>query len=96
MEALGKKLFFETRLSADGTVSCATCHDVTRGFTDQRPTSEGIKGQLGRRNAPNTMNAVLLGGASMLIGASAVHFVDARESEEQARVTPPPPTSEPA
>ena len=34
--ALGKKLYFDTRLSADGTVACATCHDVSRGFTDQR------------------------------------------------------------
>jgi cytochrome c peroxidase len=34
---LGRKLYFDTRLSRDGTVSCATCHDVTRGFTDQRP-----------------------------------------------------------
>lgn len=58
--ALGKKLFFDKRLSADGTVSCATCHDVTRAFTDQRTTSEGIGGRLGRRNAPTTMNAVLL------------------------------------
>ena len=46
--ALGRKLYFDTRLSKDGTVSCATCHDVTRGFTDQRPDSEGIGGQLGR------------------------------------------------
>lgn len=58
--ALGKKLFFDTRLSRDGTVSCATCHDVTRGFTDQRPTSEGIGGQIGRRNAPTTLNTALL------------------------------------
>jgi cytochrome c peroxidase len=55
--ALGRKLYFDTRLSADNTVSCATCHDVSRGFTDQRPTSEGIRDQLGRRNAPTTMNA---------------------------------------
>ena len=58
--ALGKKLFFEKRLSKDGTVACATCHDVTRGFTDQRAVSEGIGGQLGRRNAPTTLNTVLL------------------------------------
>ncbi len=58
--ALGKKLFFDKRLSKSGTVSCATCHDVTRGFTDQRPTSEGIGGKLGRRNAPTTMNTALL------------------------------------
>ena len=58
--ALGKKLFFDKRLSRDGTVSCATCHDVTRAFTDQRATSEGIGAKLGRRNAPTTMNTVLL------------------------------------
>jgi len=58
--ALGRKLYFEPKLSRDGTVSCATCHDVTRGFTDQRKVSEGIAGQLGRRNAPTTLNVVLL------------------------------------
>ena len=56
---LGRKLYFDTRLSADGTVSCATCHDVSRAFTDQRPVSEGIRDQLGKRNAPTTMNALL-------------------------------------
>ncbi|MGB2807145.1 MAG: cytochrome c peroxidase [Sedimentisphaerales bacterium] len=58
--ALGSKLYFDKRLSADGTVSCATCHDVTRGFTDQLAVSEGIKKQLGRRNAPTTLNVTLL------------------------------------
>ncbi len=57
---LGRKLYFDTRLSHDGTVSCATCHDITRGFTDQRTTSEGIANQLGRRNAPTTLNVALL------------------------------------
>jgi len=58
--ALGRKLYFDKRLSDDGTVSCATCHDVTRGFTDQRATSEGIGGQLGKRNAPTVLNTALL------------------------------------
>ena len=58
--ALGRKLFFETRLSRDGSVACATCHDVTRAFVDHRKVSEGIDNQLGRRNAPVTMNVVLL------------------------------------
>jgi len=57
---LGHKLYFDTRLSADGTVSCATCHDVTRGFTDQLATSEGIEDQKGRRNSPTTLNVALL------------------------------------
>jgi cytochrome c peroxidase len=58
--ALGRKLYFDKRLSKDGTVSCATCHDVTRGFTDQRKVSEGIKDQNGTRNAPTTLNVALL------------------------------------
>lgn len=58
--ALGQKLFFDVRLSRDDTVACATCHDVARSFTDLRPVSEGIGGQLGRRNAPTVMNAVLV------------------------------------
>ncbi len=58
--ALGRKLYFDKRLSDDGSVSCATCHDVTRGFTDQLAVSKGIGGQLGKRNAPTTLNAVLL------------------------------------
>jgi cytochrome c peroxidase len=57
--ALGRKLFFDTRLSRDGTVSCATCHDVSRGFTDHRNVSEGVGDKLGRRSAPTVMNAVL-------------------------------------
>jgi len=58
--ALGRKLYFDVRLSEDGTVSCATCHDVTRGFSDQIPTSEGIRKQFGKRNAPTNLNASLL------------------------------------
>jgi cytochrome c peroxidase len=54
---LGRKLYFDLHLSKDGTVACATCHDVAKGFTDQRPVSEGIGDQLGRRNAPTTLNA---------------------------------------
>jgi len=57
---LGRKLYFDTRLSKDGTVSCATCHDVTRGFTDQLKVSEGIGKQLGQRNAPTVLNTALL------------------------------------
>jgi cytochrome c peroxidase len=58
--ALGRKLYFDKRLSADGTVSCATCHDVTRGFADQLPTSIGIGAQVGKRNAPTVLNTALL------------------------------------
>jgi cytochrome c peroxidase len=56
--ALGEKLFFDGRLSADGTVACSTCHDPARAFTDRRPTSIGIKGRIGQRNAPTILNAL--------------------------------------
>jgi cytochrome c peroxidase len=56
--ALGEKLYFDPRLSKDGTVACATCHDTSRGFTDRRNTAEGIRDQIGQRNAPTTLNAV--------------------------------------
>jgi cytochrome c peroxidase len=58
--ALGRKLYFDTRLSKDGTVACATCHDVSRGFTDHRSVSEGIGDQLGQRSAPTAMNAAFM------------------------------------
>src|ERR1700730_6033009 len=56
--ALGQKLFFDARLSADGTVACSTCHDPAHAFTDARPTSVGIKGRVGQRNAPTILNAL--------------------------------------
>jgi cytochrome c peroxidase len=55
---LGEKLFFDGRLSADGTVACSTCHDPARAFTDGRPASVGIKGRVGQRNAPTILNAL--------------------------------------
>src|SRR5437879_4978490 len=56
--ALGQRLFFDGRLSADGTVACSTCHDPARAFTDGRPTSVGINGRIGQRNAPTILNAL--------------------------------------
>lgn len=58
--ALGRKLFFDTRLSLDGTVSCATCHDPRKAFTDNLVKSKGINGQLSERNAPSILNAAFL------------------------------------
>jgi cytochrome c peroxidase len=57
--ALGRQLFFEPKLSRDGTVACATCHDVSRGFTDRRSLFEGVGNQIGRRNSPTVLNALL-------------------------------------
>ncbi len=54
---LGKQLYFDTRLSEDNTVSCATCHDPALGWSDKGPTSVGIKGQRGGRRAPPVSNS---------------------------------------
>jgi cytochrome c peroxidase len=56
--ALGEKLFFDGRLSVDGTVACSTCHDPARAFTDAKPVSIGVKGRAGQRNAPTVLNAL--------------------------------------
>ncbi len=55
---LGKKLFFDGRLSGDGSVACSTCHDPAHAFTDGRAVSIGIKGRAGQRNAPTVLNAL--------------------------------------
>jgi cytochrome c peroxidase len=56
--ALGQRLFFDGRLSANGTVACSSCHDPRRAFTDGRPVSVGIESRLGQRNAPTILNAL--------------------------------------
>ncbi len=54
---LGKLLYFDKRVSKDGTVSCATCHDPKMAWAEHTPTSEGISHQKGGRNAPTVINA---------------------------------------
>lgn len=75
---LGRELYFDPRLSADGTVSCASCHNPKLAFTDGLPASVGIKGQIGKRSAPTIINRVF----------SRVQFWDGRATslEEQAKV----------
>jgi cytochrome c peroxidase len=53
---LGRYLYFDPRLSADGSVSCASCHDPRHGFTDGAAVSTGIRGQRGNRSAPTVIN----------------------------------------
>ncbi len=57
--ALGKRLFFEPRLSKDGEVSCASCHDPARAFTDGKPLAVGVAGARGARNSPTLVNRAL-------------------------------------
>jgi cytochrome c peroxidase len=54
---LGQKLYFDARLSADDTVSCATCHDPAKGFADGKPVAAGIGGKTGARNSPTVLAA---------------------------------------
>lgn len=56
--ALGEKLFFDGRLSVDGTVACSTCHDPAKAFTDGRPLAVGVRGRVGQRNSPTILNAL--------------------------------------
>ena len=56
--SLGQKLFFDRRLSVNGTVSCSTCHNPALAFTDRKPTSVGVEGRVGQRNAPTVLNAL--------------------------------------
>jgi cytochrome c peroxidase len=74
--AVGKKLFFDPKLSRDGTISCASCHDPAHGFADGRKVSVGVGGKLGKRNAPTVLNAAF----------ASVQFWDGRAAtlEEQA------------
>ncbi len=57
---LGKTLYFDPRLSHNGTISCNTCHNVMAGGDDSRATSVGINGQKGGRSAPTVWNSGFL------------------------------------
>lgn len=57
---LGKQLYFDPRLSVNGTVSCNSCHDVSGSGTDNRPVSIGVGGKAGGRSAPTVWNAAFL------------------------------------
>ncbi|HUG18218.1 MAG TPA: cytochrome c peroxidase [Planctomycetaceae bacterium] len=55
--ALGKQLYFDPRLSVDNTISCASCHDPAKGWSNGEQFATGIKGQKGGRNSPTVLNA---------------------------------------
>lgn len=54
---IGRALFFEPAVSADATVSCASCHAPEAAMADPRRVSAGVGGRLGRRNSPTVWNA---------------------------------------
>jgi cytochrome c peroxidase len=58
--ALGRKLFYDKKLSKDNSLACASCHNPQKDFTDALPISRGVGGMVGIRNAPTIMNATYL------------------------------------
>ena len=58
---LGRQLYFDTRLSVDSTVSCASCHDPAQGYSAHTQTGVGVRGQKGGRNSPVSYNRLLSG-----------------------------------
>jgi cytochrome c peroxidase len=54
--AMGRDLFSDQRLSRDGSISCASCHDPKRAFTDGKPVAEGASGHRGQRRVPAIVN----------------------------------------
>lgn len=76
---LGQQLYFDPRLSADCTVSCASCHDPKAGWADPRRVSEGVGGAKGTRNAPTVLNA----------GYNRVQFWDGRSPTLEAQAVGP-------
>src|SRR5690606_17159050 len=58
--ALGERLFHETRLSGNNTVSCASCHHPSKAFADNLPQAVGIHGRVGLRNVPPLQNLAFM------------------------------------
>lgn len=54
---LGKKLFFDKRLSKDNTISCSSCHDIEKGGDDNRDFSVGVENKKGKVNSPTVLNS---------------------------------------
>ncbi|KZC80222.1 cytochrome-c peroxidase [Sphingobium yanoikuyae] len=54
--ALGRRLFYDRALSADGSMACADCHQQEKGFTDGLATHQGVMGEMGVRNVPGLAN----------------------------------------
>jgi cytochrome c peroxidase len=76
---LGAQLYFDTRLSADNTISCATCHDPRTGWANPHPTDTGIRGQVGGRNSGTVINS----------GQMRFQFWDGREPSLEGQAVGP-------
>ncbi len=76
---LGRKLYHDTRLSADNTLSCASCHGLDMGGSDEAVSSTGVNDQKGPINSPTTFNAVY----------AVAQFWDGRAADLQAQAAGP-------
>ena len=76
---LGRALFFDPRLSVDGSTSCATCHDPAHYFSDGRAVSRGVGGRTGFRNAPSLLE----------VSAVTTPFWDGRVDSLEAQAAAP-------
>ena len=76
---LGRQLYFDTRLSKDNTISCASCHHPNDGFARHTKTGVGIGGQTGGRNSPVSFNRIL----------SSLQFWDGRADSLEAQAVGP-------
>ncbi len=77
---LGRMLYNDVRLSVDNSISCASCHDLSKGGTDNKSFSEGVNGQFGGINAPTVFNATF----------NFVQFWDGRAADLSAQAAGPP------
>lgn len=77
---LGRMLYNDVRLSVDNSISCASCHDLSKGGTDNKPFSEGVGEQFGGINAPTVFNATF----------NFVQFWDGRAVDLAAQAAGPP------
>lgn len=76
---LGRQLYFDTRLSSDGTVSCASCHHPDEGYGRQTQFGVGVDGQEGGRNSPISYNRIV----------SSLQFWDGRADSLEAQAIGP-------
>ena len=73
---LGAQLYFDPRLSVNGTVTCNTCHNLLAGGDDERPLSIGAIGAVTSRNAPSLFN----------VGYYTIYFRDGRATSLEAAI----------
>ncbi|MEI8214257.1 MAG: cytochrome c peroxidase [Planctomycetota bacterium] len=76
---LGRQLYFDTRLSGDNTISCASCHSPSAGYGAHTQFGVGVKGQKGNRNSPTSFNRIL----------SKTQFWDGRAGSLEAQAVGP-------